>query len=348
MMRSGSRALRSILCLGLCLCALIGCSIFRGAVNASPALRWWLFSNFGAQKICPEMLKRGAPLKLSEPGNSVGRFFPVRCRETTNDQTQTISVQFGGTGYAWTPIGGRVNFSMDAGVEYRADFRLTEDATYVWARTNRIVYGPDFRLLAIENKAADWASRTPVGYLANTFGNQLVSGQLANGFTVVHTSSGDQFQLGILEPPARPSQPFELSGKNRIALVNETSEVHYDQVDFVGPLEVAKPDQALFLSFLTAGPRAEALLLRRAAVDAWRYQLEQGAQLGPPPEAPLATFVLEPAVVQRQKLALPAGQYYVVLDNSARIGSIAPPWTPATFLGSAPLVASLLIELGAN
>ena len=57
-----------------------GCPCVNSAVNASPELRWWLFSNFGASKLCPEMLKRGVPLKLPQLGNaSVGRFFPNQC-----------------------------------------------------------------------------------------------------------------------------------------------------------------------------------------------------------------------------------------------------------------------------
>ena len=69
------------------LCA-ASCSIFRGAVNASPDLRWWLFSNFGAQKMCPEMLKRGAPLRLTPNGNTIGRFFPTTCNYTLSDPQQ--------------------------------------------------------------------------------------------------------------------------------------------------------------------------------------------------------------------------------------------------------------------
>src|SRR5262249_18317094 len=96
----------------------VGCPCVKGAVNASPSLRWWLFSNFGAQKTCPEMTKRGAPLKLDPNGNTIGRFFPTRCRHEVHDDRHTLTVHFGGTGYAWTPIAGRVGFSCDASVEY--------------------------------------------------------------------------------------------------------------------------------------------------------------------------------------------------------------------------------------
>jgi len=42
-----------------------GCGWLKGPVNASPSLRWWLFSNFGAGRLCPEMLNRSAPLRLA-------------------------------------------------------------------------------------------------------------------------------------------------------------------------------------------------------------------------------------------------------------------------------------------
>jgi hypothetical protein len=76
-----------------------GCPCVRSAVNASPELRWWLFSNFGASKICPEMLKRGVPLKLPQLGNaSVGRFFPNQCFVQVDENRHAIVMSASGTG----------------------------------------------------------------------------------------------------------------------------------------------------------------------------------------------------------------------------------------------------------
>src|SRR5258706_15240089 len=132
-----------------CLTALVllgatGCGLFRGSVNASPELRWFLFSNFGAQRMCPEMLRRGAPLKLAPTGNSIGRFFPERCTTQVNDAAQTVTLAFSGTGFAWTPLAGRVGFAVSATVEYRMDFFMPEGAAYVWAKAARLAYRPDF------------------------------------------------------------------------------------------------------------------------------------------------------------------------------------------------------------
>jgi hypothetical protein len=43
---------------------------------------------------------------------------------------------------------------------------------------------------------------------------------------------------------------------------------------------------------------------------------------------------------------LPPGQYYVVIDNSAVIGTVAPPWSPMNVLGSGGAALSYSVELG--
>src|SRR5688572_11512392 len=98
--RSKFRRLGVWLVLAALLLTLVsGCGLFRGSVNASPELRWFLFSNFGAQRMCPEMLKRGASLKLVHNGSAIGRFFPERCSTQVNDGVQTVTLAFSGTGF---------------------------------------------------------------------------------------------------------------------------------------------------------------------------------------------------------------------------------------------------------
>jgi hypothetical protein len=335
--------------LGLLLLAAVGvgCPCLRGAVNASPGLRWWLFSNFGAQQMCPEMVKRGAPLKLSPDGNTVGRFFPDRCKHDVNDSTQTVTIHFGGSGYAWTPLAGRIGFSVDASVEFAMDFWMGEDAIYIWARTRRIVYGPDFKIGSVENKVVDWAARSPAGYLASMFGSQIVQGQLSNGFTVVHTDEGDQFQLGILQPPARPKRPIQTSQGDRYVFVNEATDVRYDQVDFLGPFEVADTDQSLFLRMMVNGPPVDVFVIHRGNGDLWRDGLQKGMKLGPPPQPPITGFVLQPGQEMKQRFKLAPGQYFVVVDNSSRMGAVSPPWNPLAALGTANMAqVAYSAELG--
>lgn len=324
-----------------------GCACARGPVNASPQLRWWLFSTFGAERICPEILKRGAPLKLDPNGPTIGRFFPDQCQHQVNEQAQTVTISFGGSGYAWTPLAGRVGFHATAAVEYRMDFYLAEDdAIYVWGKTARIVSGPDFQIGVVENKMVDWASRTPVGYMAQTFGGQVVENQLSNGFTVVRTDEGDQFALGYLAPPQRPPKPFDLPEGDRVVYANEMTEVRAEQVDFLGPFEVADDGQALFFRFRLTGSPAEVLVYQRGTADMWRQSLQAGAPLGPPPLPPITGFPLQPGVDQKQRMPLPRGQYYLVFDNSSRVGMVNPPWNPLNMVGASSAVLSYTVELG--
>jgi hypothetical protein len=323
----------------------VGCPCLRGPINASPSLRWWLFSNFGAQRACPEMLKKGASLKLSPDGNTIGRFFPSRCRHEVNDDRRSMTLHFGGTGYAWTPIAGRVGFAVDASVEYSFDFYMAEDAVYVWATNPRTVFGPEFKIGSVENKLVDWASKSPVGYMMNTFGTQIVSSQLASGFTVVHTDEGDDFTLGILKPPARPKHPFNTS-KDRYVFGNETTELRNNQVDFLGPMEVADDDQALFLRLRVLGPAVDVLVIHRGTGDLWREGLQNGAPLAPPPQPPLFAFPAQPGRDIKQKIRLPVGQYYVVVDNSSAVGVVSPPWNPLSVVGGNLATVSYLAALG--
>lgn len=335
-----------LLGLGLVLVLGVGCPCVRSAVNASPGLRWWLFSNFGAQRVCPEMLKRGAPLKLQPTGNTVGRFFPKTCVSEVHDDRKTMTLTFGGTGYAWTPVAGRVGFSADASVEYAFDFRMTEDDVYVWATNPQIVRPPEFKIGSVENKVVNWGMKTPAGWMVDQFGNQIMQSQLTSGFTVIHGDSGDDFSLGILQPPAKPKHPFDTSKGERFVFANETAEIRNGQVDFLGPFEVADKDQALFFRMRLDGPAAEALLMQRGTGDLWREGLQLGAALGPPPGPPIMGFAIQPGVDIKQKVKLPKGEYYLVVDNSAAVGQVNPPWNPLSVVGGNAIVLSYAAEVG--
>jgi hypothetical protein len=343
MLLSHARSLLLVLLTPWLLC---GCGLFRSGVNASPELRWFLFSNFGAPRMCPEMLKRSAALKLSAHGNAIGRFFPEQCSHQVNSATETVTLAFSGTGFATTPIAGRVGFAVSATIEYRMDFFMADDAMYVWAKPARIIHGPDFRMGAIENKLVNWAAQGPVGYMAATFGSQIVQGQLSSGFTVLRSDDGDEFAIGILEPPARPQKYFARAGSGRVGLERDNTEVRIDQIDLIGPLEVPDNDQALFLRFQVTGPALDVMVIRRGTGDLWRSGLQLGAELAPPPEPPVTTFPLQPGQEARQRVLLPPGQYYVVLDNSARMGHVNPPWSPLGIIGGNIAVVAYSVELG--
>nr|PZN19363.1 MAG: hypothetical protein DIU78_21180 [Pseudomonadota bacterium] len=335
----------ALACLVVSALLALGCGLLRGTVNASPSLRWWLFSNFGAGRLCPEMLKRSASLKLATEGNTIGRFFPDGCVTTVNQATQTITLDFTGTGYAWTPVAGRVGFRAGAAIDYRMDFYMAEDAVYVWAVPARVLRGPEFQMTAIEYSLANFAAQGPAGYLLNTFGAQLMNSQLATGFTVIHGDDGDEFALGRLSPPQRPKSPF-VRGADRYVFANEITEIKSGQVDFLGPFEVVDDDQALFLRLRVTGPAVDAFVVPRSSGDVWRKGLELGTPLGPPPSPPVSTWVVPSGPERQDVLRLPPGQYYVVIENGSRLGTVNPPWTPLGVIGGNIATVAYLAELG--
>lgn len=327
----------------------VGCPCLRGPVNASPALRWWLFSNFGAKQVCPELRKRGIGLRLQDRGPAVGRFFPNQCGIDIDSEHQLLTVHFAGDGYAFTPLSKRVGFTCSASVQYRPDFFLGDDDVYVWGRVNRIVNGPTFRLGYVENPLADAATAvTPLGNIANLFGNQIVAGELTRGFTVLqdYGTESNSFALGILEPPNKPHTAFSVSSTERHTYANETIEVQFNQRDFLGPFDVLENDQQLVMRYFLQGPAVDAMVVSQAVGDRWRAAYQQGQPLGPPPGPVVAGAPLVPGRNIDAAYPLPPGRYYVVIDNTPYAGTVAPPANPLAPLGGPAARMSYLAQLG--
>jgi hypothetical protein len=300
-----------------------GCSAcVRSTINDSESLRWWLFSNFGAQKMCPEMQKVGIPLKMQGLGAaSIGRFFPQACNVQVYDATRTVIVTVNGEGYAFLPFTRRIGFYCGISVEYRPDFRMEKDALYVWGTFNRAVTAPDLRILGVENPAVGLAMQTPVGSVGTILGQGIVTGELARGFTVVRTDSGDAFALGRLDPPAKPKQQFS-SNDDRVVLGSDMTEVHASSRDYLGPFTVENDDASLFLRFDTANAPLDYVVVDRTVGDMWRAGYMRAQPIGPPPGNPISYGAL-PLGPTQARVDVRRGSYYVVVENRA-ISPLAP------------------------
>lgn len=341
------RSLTSAFLVGCCVAGTAGCAWFRSTVNDSPGLRWWLFSNFGAQQVCPKVLTTGVPLRIDANGPVIGRFFPNDCQQRVDDPRRTMTLSFSGTGFAWTPVAGRVGFRASATVEYRMDFRMESDALYVWGiPTGGSTAPPQFQLGGVENPVVNWAAQGPAGYLAALFGGQILSSRLTEGFTAIRSEQGDEFTLGRLVPPQRPPKPFALSSDERIGLVNETAEVRIGQFDLIGPFDVPEEGQALFIRTRLEGPQIEAFVYPRHAIDPWREGIQVGSPLAPPPIPPSASFVIAPGLESMQSLGLSAGSYVILVDHSNKIGQVNPPFNLLGMIGSGAARLSYSVELG--
>jgi len=302
-----------------------GCPCLESIVNPSPGLQWWLFSNFGASRMCPEMLKKGVPLRLADRSPAIGRFFPQQCSYQVDDSRRTVAVSFAGTGYGYMVPAKRIGFNVSGTIELRPGIQLAGDRAYVFGQFNRIVAGPTFQVTFIENPVVDIAANFPgVGSAANLFGNQIVAGELTRGFTVVNSDKGNDFTLGILRPPAMPHHPYDTTTSERFTFENETVEVHQGERDYIGPFEVPEAGKSLFLTLNNQGPAVDVMIVARYVGDAWRDQYQRG-MLAPPPGPVIAGGPLQPNFNDVRRYALPPGSYYVVIDNTATAGLVSPP-----------------------
>jgi hypothetical protein len=292
----------------------VGCPCVRGAVNDSPEIRWFLFSNFGASKVCPEMLKRGVPLKLQAMGTaSVGRFFPQQCQAQVDDQRRVLAVTMSGTGYVVMPFTRRVGFYVGMSVEYVPDFRLESDAIYVWGRFGRFISAPDMRIMGVEN---------------SIIGNSLVASEIGRGFTVVRQDSGDDFAIGHLDPPEKPKRQFK-AGDDRIVLGSDLTEVRPGSRDYLGPFEVTDKGAALFFRGNVQGAPIIWAVVDKPIGEAWRRGYEQAQPNTPPPGPIRYSGTIAPADF-KETFALDPGTYYVVVENTAQT-PIAPLGMPLPF-----------------
>jgi hypothetical protein len=321
-----------------------GCPCVDDTINANPWLRWKIFALFGAGRLCTEMSKRSAPLRLVDGAPVIGRFFPASCQSVTNDDRQTVTLQWSGDGYAYTPVTRRMGFTSAATVEYKPDFYKDGGTIYVWFRPVSQPL-PNFQIGFVEQPVVGMATAmTPVGTFANLFGQQIVSSELARGFTVIHEDSGDDFALGILKPGERPSHPYQAHGSDRVTFLNETAELHVNTLDFLGPFEIDRSGRTLFVRIRSAGVALDAAVVTRAAGDAWRRAYLSRAQVPLPPAAPIVSGVIAADVDSDQSVALPEGQYYVVVDNSPFVGRVAPPTSGALF--DVPVRVSYWVSMG--
>lgn len=295
-------------------------------INRDPNLRWWAFKTYGADRICPEILKASVPLKLSgENSPTIGRYYPASCSTSINEERRVVVVNIGGSGYAYMATAKRVGFTLNVSPEYAFDFYMHEDGNWVWGKLARVAAGPDFRTTNVENKVVDLAAGlTPAGGMANLFGGQVVSGFLSKGFTVVESDEGKEFSLGILPPGKRPFRPIEVdSSDEAYTFSNETADIYSNQQDFLGPFEIADEDQRLSIKGTLAGGAVDFVIVSKQTGDLWRQSYQSGAPVSGPPGPIMGQSMVQAGPFNR-KFQLNPGVYYVIVDNSASTGQASP------------------------
>ena len=129
-----------------------------------------------------------------------------------------------------------------------------------------------------------------------------------------------------------------------MTFLNETADVHTNALDFLGPVEIDTKGRMLFVRMRSAGIPIDVAVVPRTTGDTWRRQYQNNAGVPLPPMQPIASAIVPPDADTDRSMALPAGQYYVVVDNSPYIGQVAPP--PAGPLFDAVARVSYVISMG--
>lgn len=322
-------ALLALLALPTVGCGSCGVCSFRGTLNepSSRSMRRSMLQA-GLGEFCKQMTSHNAPLKLSDDTPVIGRFYPRSCaqREMPNGD---LFIEFQGEGYAYTNVSKKLTFQMSGSVQYNQDFLVAADKCDVYAYFRpRQVLSSNFQVGKIESTTANFLNTlNPVG---ETFGRQLVSAKLNEGFTVIHDEDGsDDVALGIVELGKRPFHAFNVRGQDRVVLENSRTEVHQNQRDFIGPLEVTGDGQAIFLrAQLDGAPQLDLFLVPRAAGDAsLRLYLDYPSH-GPLAQPPMLSDVLNQGTEYARAVPVPKGQYYVIIDNTPSAGVVNPPANP--------------------
>lgn len=323
-------------------------ALMPGVINRSDnkSLRFAMLK-FGLDQFCTEMMARGAPLKLADTDPTIGRFFPQQCdaRIVDDDTTKSFLVQFLGFGYGYTNVTKRIGFDSAGVVEYDPDFLLDGSTMYVYFRTKHIA-GTSFKPLMIESGAANMALAMAPGGFADKFGQQVVASELSRGFTVVRQSDGSvDFGLGIVEKGKTPFHPYQVKGTERLVLANERIEIHANQREFLGPFSVETEGRALYLTVgIDGAPAVDVLIVPKDAGDPWLsgYVHQPGAAA--PPFPPLMQDVVNANLGElRRVVPVAKGRYYLVVDNTATAGQVAPASVPGDDRAA---MVNYVVELG--
>jgi len=309
-------------------CASAGQSVLclvRGPINASSnySLRRSIMQH-GLAEFCHEMTTHEAPIVLAPGMPSIGRFFPKNCVQSTLPNGDFF-ITFDGFGYAFTPLSKKLTFSMSGVVEYDQDFRVGPDCDiFAFFRTKN-VRSSNFQAHVMEQRIASFLNS--MTNISDDIGRQLVSGKLAEGFTVVQDNHQNyDFAIGLLPEGQKPPHPFDVHGAGRVRYESGRSEVHQDQRDFIGPIEVKESGRALYVDATVDGiPAIDVMLMRKEDAEVALGLYYNYPQSGPLDAPVIAGDVVVTGRPYAREFKVPKGSYYLVLDNTPTAGQVAPP-----------------------
>lgn len=325
---SAAIALASIMLAG---CGQSALGVMPGVINDphNLSLRRALLA-YGKMAVCAEVGARSLPIRPRDDLPAIGRFVPLQCssRELPNGE---LYLQLGGRGYVWTSMSQRVGFEAGTGVSYDTDFLLDGSTMYVYFRP-RATSGTGFVTKVVENSQISFLSafaRASNGQkVTDAFGSQIMSSQMSRGFTVIRAADGSiEMGLGVIPPGLHPVAGIPAVDRSRFVLLNDRSELRMGQRDYV-PIDVPKDKRMTLYVAVQGAPAVDVLVVPRAAGDAWLASYATQSATTPPPSQPILDEPVAAGSMWTRTLTVPAGQHYLVLDNTATAGRSAPSAAP--------------------
>lgn len=301
---------------------------FRGTINEPEnlSMRRSLLRK-GMGDVCKQMLSRSAPLRLANDSPVIGRFFPTQC--AANDQDGNLYMQFSGVGYGYTNVTKKMSFTTSGAALFRYDFKVREEGkcdVYAYFRPSRID-SSNFQINKIEGAAASvFNAFTNMG---QQFGQQLVTRKLQQGFTVISYDAREDdldFGLGIVPVGQPPFHPYDVHGTDKATVESERVEVHQNERDFVGPIQVDGSNRAIFVTAqLDGAPAVDMFVVRKEEGDASLRLYLDYPNAGPLAAPPPVQDVLQQGTEMKRAVPVPPGMYYVIFDNTPFAGPVNPP-----------------------
>jgi hypothetical protein len=153
--------------------------------------------------------------------------------------------------------------------------------------------------------------------------------------------------VGHLPLGQKPFHPLGVHGSNRITYENLRTEVHTGERDFIGPIQIDGSGRAIFMQMHLEGvPSVDVFLVPKAQGDASLQLYFQYGAVGPLAYAPPFSDVIQYGVEYQRAVPVPAGMYYVVIDNTTSAGQVAPPAPLFGVVGDTPAVLNYAIQIG--
>lgn len=304
--------------------SLLGPGIINDPKNKS--LRFDILK-FGLKTFCEQMQNQGVALRLSSDHPVAGRFFARACQADVidDDTNRNLTLKFAGIGYTWTNLTGRVGFEVLGTLELLPDFQLAADSSmYVYFRTSRLDI-PQMKVTLVESTAARGAA-----VLSNTdpekIGREIMRSQLNRGFTVIRLNDSGQMEFapGLLVLGQHPYHPFNVMSNDEV-LVNERTEIHRGQQDFIGSFKVDGNGKALALALAVDGaPGINVAVISAAQAQQLldRYVHEAGpvSLVEPPRYLQNVSY----GSLFRQTVPVPQGTYYILAQHLSTQGPSTP------------------------